>query len=188
MRVASVSQPRRRSLTNVHLLERAARPIEREVAAQRSAMGRDKSKLRDLGDEEIRVPIGAFEELELSLPASPPHPARTSCEGSPSPQPTIFRWRHHHDIASRASRTAPLSLPPNDPEAPAPAFEREPEQIISFVQDTYANIDGQLADYQDDALAKNALANQLRDYKKLVREYPRQEAGRFPHDATRYRR
>ena len=48
------------------------------------------------------------------------------------------------------------------------------------MQNTYANIDGQLKDYQDDALAKNALANQLRDYKKLVREYQDKKPEDFP--------
>ena len=42
--------------------------IEREIAAQNRRWAETKSKLRDLGDEEIRVPIGAFEELEPVAP------------------------------------------------------------------------------------------------------------------------
>lgn len=53
----------------------------------------------------------------------------------------------------------------------APVAYMSPDNIIEYVEKTLGNIDGQLADYQNDAMEKNKTANGWRDYKKLARDH-----------------
>jgi hypothetical protein len=59
-----------------------------------------------------------------------------------------------------------------------------PESIIAYVENTLGNVDGQLLDFQNQAEAKNKLANDWRAYKQLVREYSGSDANNPPFPTT----
>ena len=187
MRVASVSQPRRRSLTNVHLFERQLAQIEREVAAQNRQWA--ETEWVPSSRPRRRRDSGAHRCLRRARACRSPLRRRTSHVPLARVVPRANRpFSLETNMSINGVTNNPnIGLPTNDLGTQAPAYKSmSPEQIISFVQNTYANIDGQLADYQNDALAKNALANQLRDYKKLVREYPGKTRATFPRVTTRF--
>lgn len=61
-----------------------------------------------------------------------------------------------------------------------PVKYMSPDDVIQYVESTLSNIDGQLSDYQAQAMEKNKTANEWRDYKKLVREYTDKDPSKFP--------